>query len=902
MRRSHGRAHDSRRRKSRTATKRRPQLERLEARCLLTASPTGTEALFSGHSGVCSCPVCTGLGLSDIPQAVVEPSGPAAAPLSSLPQLSSRPGATAKLYLDFNGHFQASWGSWTNATTPVYDQDGDPTTFSAGELASIQEIWARVSEDYAPFNIDVTTIDPGSLADRVVAHIAIGGNYSDWYGSAAGGVAYVGGFYNFAPNVGYVFEDALGNGNAKYVAEAASHEAGHLFGLQHQSKYSGTTLVESYHSGSGDWAPIMGVGYSRIRTTWHNGTTFSSTTFQDDLAILSGANNAFGYVADDYGSTTGTASNLPVSGTSVNLSGLIGRTDDLDVFSFSTVGGSVSFNLAVDSYGPNLDAVLELWNSSGGVITTAAPGGSFGASLVTTIGAGTFYLVARGMGDYGDMGRYTITGTLPAASSEPEITIRIGSTNITDGQTINFGSTNVGTSVDRTFTVVNDGSATLNLTALNSGSLPTGFSIVSNLGSTALAPGQSTTFTLRFNPGSGGSFSGTVSLANDDANENPFDLVLQGTGVVTSPEITLLVGTSNLASGGTVSFGTTTVGTAVTRTITIRNDGDAALTLTPVDPGSLPAGYSIVTNLGSTTLQAGESTTLVLRLDAAAEGTFSGSFQLANSDSDENPYTVNVSGTVSAVNGNKRVIDNGAPGYKKKGGTRITGIGLESDIDKTAKGSGTKYSTWTFNGLENGQYEVWGTWTGGGKHASNAPFKLNTGSGTVKTVKTNQRVAASGVADEGANWKLLGTVTVTKGWAVVKLTNKANGKVVADGIRLVQAPPPAPGASELLVHAGGSSDAGASALLAARASADAGSGVFGGTASSIAPDLCPPKTPDPLATGSHQAHDHVWSQPQDVALEKSVLEETLSLLSESRSAVGEDFDVLDQLLSEAELA
>ena len=69
--------------------------------------------------------------------------------------------------------------------------------------------------------------------------IAIGGNYTDWYGAAAGGVAYVGGFYNSAPNVGYVFPGALANGNPKYVAEAAAHEAGHLFGLQHQAAWSG---------------------------------------------------------------------------------------------------------------------------------------------------------------------------------------------------------------------------------------------------------------------------------------------------------------------------------------------------------------------------------------------------------------------------------------------------------------------------------------------------------------------------------------------------------------------------------------------------------------------------------------------------------------------------------------
>src|SRR5438093_13702680 len=73
-----------------------------------------------------------------------------------VPQLASRPGAAATLYLDFNGHMQSSWGSFSNITSPAYDRDGDPTTFSATELTSINEIWTRVAEDFAPFNLNVT--------------------------------------------------------------------------------------------------------------------------------------------------------------------------------------------------------------------------------------------------------------------------------------------------------------------------------------------------------------------------------------------------------------------------------------------------------------------------------------------------------------------------------------------------------------------------------------------------------------------------------------------------------------------------------------------------------------------------------------------------------------------------
>jgi hypothetical protein len=871
-----------------TATRRRPKLERLETRNLLTSLiPVSTaEQLLSGHTGVCNCPICTGVGLNNLVEQVA-PSDPASGfggsseslPEGTLPLLSSRPGATAKLFLDFNGNFQASWGGWSNVNTPAYDTDGNAGSFSAGEQNAIYEIWQRVAEDYAPFNIDVTTIDPGSRADRVVAQIAIGGNWSDWYGSSAGGVAYVGGFNNSAPNVGYVFEDAMANGNAKYTAEAVSHEAGHLFGLSHQAKWSGSTLVESYHSGTGDWAPIMGVGYYVTRSTWHNGATPSGpTAYQDDLAIITSASNGFGYVTDDYGGTIGTASGLPISGTSVSLTGLIGRSNDVDVFSFITGGGTVNFNLAVDAFGPNLDSVLELWNSAGSVLTTVAPGASYGASLSYALGAGTFYLVARSMGDYGDMGRYTITGTVPSAVSAPEITVRIGATGITDGQSIDFGSANVGTSVDRTFTVVNDGTATLTLNNLDPGSLPAGFSIVNNLGSTTLSAGSSTTFTLRFSPGAAGSFSGNIALASDDSDENPFDLVLQGTGVVpapTAPEISVLLGTTNLATGGSVSFGTTTVGAAVTRTFTIRNDGTQTLDLTALDPASLPAGYSIVTNLGWTTLAPGAYTTLTLRLDATAEGSFGGSIAIASNDSDENPFTLNLSGTVNpAFVAHKQIMDNGDAGNAITGAwTHATGKGYQSDIDSTAKGTGTKYVTWTFNGLPSGEYNVWGTWTAAKNNATNAPFSFFNGSGTTTTVRINQRVAPAAVAD-GFKWTFLGKVVVNNGWAMVKLANNANGIVVADAIRIVQLPPAAPSGAALLAHATAPA-APVSSFLA-----------FASAGHQHDDDLHALPLPKPAAEpqpSSHAAHEQIWSANDDVRPESTLLDEAASLLSSLRN-------------------
>ena len=70
--------------------------------------------------------------------------------------------------------------------TRVYDTDGNATSFSAAEISSISEIWARVAEDFAPFNINVTTVEPPSFANGAAVRVAIGGNYSDWFGQSRG--------------------------------------------------------------------------------------------------------------------------------------------------------------------------------------------------------------------------------------------------------------------------------------------------------------------------------------------------------------------------------------------------------------------------------------------------------------------------------------------------------------------------------------------------------------------------------------------------------------------------------------------------------------------------------------------------------------------------------------------
>jgi fibronectin type 3 domain-containing protein len=335
--------------------------------------------------------------------------GPFAA-LADVPELNSNLDATAQLYIDFDGAPSMAWGSYTSAVTPAYDTDGDATSFTAGELSNIEQIWSRVAELYSPFNINVTTVDPGNLSDKLTTRVIVGGTGS-WYGSA-GGVAYIGAFYNSAPNVAWVFPKMLANGNTKYTAEAISHESGHTFGLNHQSTYSGTKKTAEYNPGTSAKAPIMGNSYSAARATWWNGqSSLGSASIQNDATVISSSNNGYGYRPDDHGGDSGSATALDIDGDQISGDGIIEQTTDTDYFSFTTLAGDISLSVAPAQYSGMLDATLTLLDSDGATVATADTSG-LGESLSLSVGAGTYYLVVSSKGNAGDLGQYTLSGSV----------------------------------------------------------------------------------------------------------------------------------------------------------------------------------------------------------------------------------------------------------------------------------------------------------------------------------------------------------------------------------------------------------------------------------------------------------------------------------------------------------
>jgi len=114
---------------------------------------------------------------------------------------------------------------------------------------------------------------------------------------------------------------------------------------------------------------------------------------------------------------------------------------------------------------------------------------------------------------------------------------------ITDGSTTpaatngtDFGSTQINFgSVVRTFTIKNDGASALNLTGTPRVSISgsTDFTVTTQPATATINGGSSTTFQVRFAPTSVGSKTATISIANNDTNENPYDFVIGGVGLQT---------------------------------------------------------------------------------------------------------------------------------------------------------------------------------------------------------------------------------------------------------------------------------------------------------------------------------------------------------------------------------
>jgi len=360
--------------------------------------------------------------------------------------LHSHPGASRTIYLDFDGATinNTVWNSNNNTiTAQPYDIDGNPSAFSTTELQRIQYIWQRVAEDYAPFDVDVTTeppsqdvLDRADNNDQVFGTTVVITKTDGVYTCNCGGIAYVGvfnypggshppGYYKPA----FVFYNMLASGAEKAVAEAVSHEAGHNMGLHHDG-----SATDTYYGGQGTdavtgWAPIMGVGYYKPLVQFSKGEYSSANNQEDDFVVAH--NYGLPLRLDDYGSSIGTATPFVESTNgslvSGSMDGVVESMNDQDLFAISAGPGPLNATVVPAMRSPNTDLVLNLLDSAGNVLASTNPTNQLSSVLYYTVPAqGTYFLDVKGTGQgdplatgyssYGSVGNFRLSASYSSPS------------------------------------------------------------------------------------------------------------------------------------------------------------------------------------------------------------------------------------------------------------------------------------------------------------------------------------------------------------------------------------------------------------------------------------------------------------------------------------------------------
>ncbi len=264
---------------------------------------------------------------------------------------------------------------------------------------------------------------------------------------------------------------------------------------------------------------------------------------------------------------------------------------------------------------------------------------------------------------------FTIQGT---GTGGPEMAVSGNGVEITDGDSspaaaddTDFGSQDIAAGgTANTFTITNSGSISLNLNGSPrvtiSGAHAGDFNVTAQPATPVSVAGGTTTFTITFDPSALGTRTASVSIANDDGDENPYTFAIQGTGVG-APEMDVSGNGVSIANGDTTptaeddtDFGTLDIDTGnVMHTFTIENTGTTDLSLNGSPrvsiSGAHAADFSVTAQPAASLLATGESTTFAITFDPSIEGVRTATVSIANNDGDESPYTFAISGGGSAA-------------------------------------------------------------------------------------------------------------------------------------------------------------------------------------------------------------------------------------------------------------
>ena len=239
----------------------------------------------------------------------------------------------------------------------------------------------------------------------------------------------------------------------------------------------------------------------------------------------------------------------------------------------------------------------------------------------------------------------TFSGNITISSNDPDRATRTLSVSVTvqprpvpviavQETAIDFGSVAFAQSVQQTITIRNTGTASLEITGIESDVSGLSFSP----STFTLAPNGSRTVTVTFPSSTEGTFSGNITISSNDPERATQTLSVS---VIVQPRPVPAITVQQTA----IDFGTVEVAQPVQQTVTVTNTGTATLEITGIE--SDVSGLTFDTTMF--TLEPDDSQTVTITFPSSTEGTFSGHITISSNDPDRATQTLSVSVIVQAA-------------------------------------------------------------------------------------------------------------------------------------------------------------------------------------------------------------------------------------------------------------
>jgi hypothetical protein len=265
----------------------------------------------------------------------------------------------------------------------------------------------------------------------------------------------------------------------------------------------------------------------------------------------------------------------------------------------------------------------------------------------------------------------------------PEISVGLGKVVYTDGVSeAAAGNITLGKTKTLVFNVSNVGLESLTgVAATIDGANAADFTIIKAPLAT-IAGRKKTTVSVKFTPSALGDRTAVLHIASNDADENPFDLIIKGTGLGAEIAVEQPVGSDLTDAVSSRDFSPADIGASVPLTFTVRNDGNVDMKGVGVKfIGGFPKDF-LLTAKPLKTVVPGASTTFTVTFKPKAAGLRTTTLRLTSNDADEKFFEVALNGTgVAPLAALARSVPAGSdhPIYSAMTSAGLKGVAAEPD-------------------------------------------------------------------------------------------------------------------------------------------------------------------------------------------------------------------------------